>query len=162
MDPKEILEVKAEIDESAEELVEVLFSTMATTMKVKHKVDEDQRREEEKEQRVVLQALTMVGAKDLRDREQLLPAVVLQEELVDEEEKIREIGKMMITMMMIKSLAVEEKEGESPKEAREVLAKKVKGKRARKAKMTTRIFLLAFQLARTVRKEAWRLRKRTP
>ena len=160
MDPKPILEVSAEISEIAEELVGALSSTMATTMKVKHKAEEDLKREEEKEQLAVLQVLTMVRVKALRDRGQLLPAVVVQEELVSE--KIEEIGKMKITMMKtIKSLVVRQKEEESPKVAREVLPKKV-GKRARKAKMMTMIFLLAIRLTKTARKEIWRHRKRTP
>ena len=167
MDPKEeTLEVEtAEINESVEELVGVLFSTMATTMKVKHKAEEDLRREEEKEQLAVLQVLTMVEVKALRDRGQLLLAAVVLEELVAEKEKIEEIGKMTM-MRTIQPLVVRQEEGESPKVAtREVPPKKIRAKtvkRGRKAKMMTKIFLLAIQLAKTARKEIWRHQKRTP
>ena len=142
MDPKV---ATAEVKESVEELVGVLFSTMATTMKVKRKAGEDLRREEEKEPLAVLQALTMVEVKVLRDRGQHLLAVVL-EELVGEKEKIEEIGKMTM-MRMTQPLVVRQEEGESPKvETREVPPKKIRVKtvkRARKAKMMTKIFLLA-------------------
>lgn len=159
MDPK--VEI-AEINESVEELVGVLFSTMATTMKVKHKAEEGQRREEEKEQLVVLQVLTMVEVKALRDRGQLLLAAVVLEELVGEKEKIEEIGKMTM-MRTIQPLVVRQEEGESPKVAtREVPLKRIRAKRARKAKMMTKIFLLAIQLEKTARKEIWRHQKRTP
>ena len=156
-----VAEVSGGTNGIAEEVV-ALSSTMLTRMKAKDQAAEDLRKEEEKEQLAVLQALTTVEVKDLRDQGQLLLAVV-QEELVGEKDEIEEIGRMTIMMMrMIRSLVEREKEEESQRDNRKVQTKKAEVKKARKAKMTTRISLLAIRLAKTVRKETWKRRKKIP